>query len=99
VGLRELTPIKDELSPESEIGGNDLFTCLNDVNMNSKEMMTFLEIMTGDIFENDFYVPGNIATIKLLLRRTLVRSVINIIKVTNSLSIIPNYKLQTTNFK
>jgi len=62
-------------------------------------MITFFEIMIDDNFENDFYLPGNIATIKLLLRRTLVRSVIYIIKVTNSLSTIPttNFKLQTLN--
>jgi len=62
-------------------------------------MMTCFEKMIAYDFENDFYVPGNIATIKLHLRRTLVCSVIYIIKVTNSLSTIPNYKLQTTNFK
>jgi hypothetical protein len=38
--------------------------------MNSKEMMTFFEIIIGNNFENDFYVPCNIATIKLLLRRS-----------------------------
>jgi len=62
-------------------------------------MMSFFETIIADDFENDFYVPNYIASIKLLLRRTLVHSVIYIIKVTNSLSIISNYKLQTSNYK
>jgi hypothetical protein len=56
-------------------------------------MVTFFETMIADNFENDFFVPNCTTTVNRLLRRTLVRSVNYIIKLTNSVSTIPNYKL------
>jgi hypothetical protein len=49
--------------------------------------------MIADDFEISFYEPTAITTIKLLLRRTLVRSVILIIKVTRASGFKKTYNL------
>jgi len=65
--------------------------------------MTFFETMIAYDFKNDFYAPGNIATIIPIAIGTLAShssTFCNLYRqVTNSLSAIPKHKLQTSNYK